>query len=123
MARVAPLVAAVVLVAVTFFAVARAGTAAGEDATTGTPDVARQRELLALLHQDCGSCHGMRLTGGLGPALTPEKLRARPAESLAATIVSGRPGTAMPPWRRFVSEEEARWLVARMVSGDTDVPR
>jgi len=65
----------------------------------------------------------MRLTGGLGPALTPEKLRTRPAESLAATIVSGRPGTAMPPWRRFVSEEEARWLVARMVSGDTDVPR
>jgi len=122
MARVAPLVAAAVLAAMTF-AVARAGTLAGDDATTGAPDAARQRELLALLHQDCGSCHGMRLTGGLGPALTPEKLRTRPAESLAATIVSGRPGTAMPPWRRFVSEEEARWLVARMVSGDTDVPR
>ena len=122
MARVAPLVAAAVLAAVTF-AVARAGTVAGDDATTWPPDAARQRELLALLHQDCGSCHGMRLTGGLGPALTPEKLRTRPAESLAATIVSGRPGTAMPPWRRFVSDEEARWLVARMVSGDTDVPR
>jgi cytochrome c55X len=122
MARAAPLVAAAVLAAMTF-AGARAGAVAGDDATTGTPDTGRQRELLALLHQDCGSCHGMRLTGGLGPALTPEKLRTRPAESLAATIVSGRPGTAMPPWRRFVSEAEARWLVARMVSGDTDVPR
>jgi len=62
----------------------------------------------------------MRLTGGLGPALTAEALRAKPADSLAATIVSGRPGTAMPPWRRFLSEAEAQWLVARMVSGDVD---
>ncbi len=87
------------------------------------PESARQRELLSLLKQDCGSCHGMRLTGGLGPALTPEALRTKPAASLVATIVSGRPGTAMPPWRRFVSEAEAQWLVARMVSGDVDVPR
>lgn len=84
------------------------------------PEAARARELLRLLKQDCGSCHGMRLTGGLGPALTPEALRAKPAESLAATIVSGRPGTAMPPWRRFVSEAEAQWLVARLLTGATD---
>jgi cytochrome c55X len=86
------------------------------------PDLPRRRELLMLLHQDCGSCHGMRLTGGLGPALTPAALVTRPAASLVATIVSGRPGTAMPPWRRFVSEAEAQWLVARMVRGDVDVP-
>jgi len=84
------------------------------------PQPARQRELLQLLQQDCGSCHGMRLTGGLGPALTPEALRTKPAASLVATIVSGRPGTAMPPWRRFLSEAEAEWLVARMVRGDVD---
>ena len=29
----------------------------------------RQGQLERLLLQDCGSCHGMRLTGGLGPAL------------------------------------------------------
>jgi cytochrome c55X len=87
------------------------------------PDPPRQRELLMLLQQDCGSCHGMRLTGGLGPALTPAALRTKPAASLVATIVSGRPGTAMPPWRRFVSEAEAQWLVARMVAGDVHVPR
>jgi cytochrome c55X len=91
--------------------------------TAPAPDSGRQRELLRLLRQDCGSCHGMRLTGGLGPALTPEALRTKPAASLVATIVSGRPGTAMPPWRRFVSEAEAEWLVARMASGDVDAAR
>lgn len=95
---------------------------AGPTAAVPAPDPARARELLRLLKQDCGSCHGMRLTGGLGPPLTPAALRTKPAESLVATIESGRPGTAMPPWRRFVSEAEAQWLVARMVAGDVDGP-
>lgn len=87
------------------------------------PGPARQRELLTLLRQDCGSCHGMRLTGGLGPALTPEALRDKPRENLAATIVHGRPGTAMPPWRRFLSDADASWLAGRMIEGVVDVPR
>ena len=87
------------------------------------PTPARQRELVTLLKQDCGSCHGMRLTGGLGPALTADALRAKPEDALVATIVSGRPGTAMPPWQRFVSEAEARWLVARMQANLLDEPR
>ncbi len=94
---------------------------AAGSASVADPDPARQRELLVLLKQDCGSCHGMRLTGGLGPALTPEALRTKPAESLAATIYYGRTGTAMPPWRPFLSEAEAHWLVARMIDGATDV--
>ena len=93
------------------------------DASSPMPDPAQARELLQLLKQDCGSCHGMRLTGGLGPPLTPAALRTKPAASLVATIEFGRPGTAMPPWRRFLSEAEARWLVARMVAGDVDAPR
>ena len=119
------MLAAAVAAAVTLAPVA--GAAGGGNASAGSgapPDSARQRELLVLLKQDCGSCHGMRLTGGLGPALTPEALRTKPAESLAATIVYGRTGTAMPPWRRFMSEAEAYWLVARMIDGATDaVPR
>jgi cytochrome c55X len=98
------------------------GDGAHSTAAVPAPDPARARELLRLLKQDCGSCHGMRLTGGLGPPLTPAALRTKPAESLVATIESGRPGTAMPPWRRFVSEAEAQWLVARMVAGDVDAP-
>jgi len=74
--------------------------------------------LIELLRQDCGSCHGMRLTGGLGPPLTADALRERPAESIAATIMHGRPGTAMPPWRRFVDEDEAWWLAGVLRAGN-----
>ena len=35
----------------------------------------RISELNNLLIQDCGSCHGMTMKGGLGPALTPEVLK------------------------------------------------
>jgi cytochrome c55X len=87
------------------------------------PPPNRQRELRHLLMQDCGSCHGLTLRGGLGPALTADMLITRPSESLVATIVHGRPGTAMPPWRRFLTESEARWLVQRMQAGDTDASR
>jgi cytochrome c55X len=93
------------------------------NATDPAPPPSRQRDLLALLRDDCGACHGMRLTGGLGPPLTPPALEGKPAESLVATIVSGRPGTAMPPWSRFLSEREATWLVSRLVSGATHESR
>jgi cytochrome c55X len=81
------------------------------------PPDARQRELIRLLKHDCGACHGLRLTGGLGPALTPDALKDKRAENLVATIISGRPGTAMPPWRPYLSDAEAQWLVARMREG------
>jgi cytochrome c55X len=80
-----------------------------------TPD--RQQELVRLVRQDCGSCHGMTLQGGLGPALTPATLKDKPAEGLAATIFGGRPGTPMPPWNRFVSEAEAGWIVEKLMAG------
>jgi cytochrome c55X len=92
------------------------------DSSSATPPVPRQRELVRLLRQDCGSCHGMRLTGGLGPPLTPAALHGKPADSLTATIIGGRAGTAMPPWRPFMSEAEAAWLVTRLRQGDVDAP-
>ena len=87
-----------------------------------SPPPARQRELLTLLHDDCGACHGMRLTGGLGPPLTPEALRERPVETLEAVVIRGRPGTAMPPWAPFMSQAEAAWLVARLREGEARAP-
>ena len=77
-------------------------------------------ELVNLVRQDCGSCHGMTLKGGLGPALTRESLRDKPPGSLAATILYGRPGTPMPPWRAFVSGSEADWIVRRLQEGTLD---
>jgi cytochrome c55X len=81
------------------------------------PDTARQRELVRLVRQDCGSCHGMTLKGGLGLPLTPEALRERPFDGLVATVYYGRPGTAMPPWKTILSESEAEWIVRQLMRG------
>lgn len=81
------------------------------------PDATRSAELVRMVRQDCGSCHGMRLTGGLGPALTREALAEFPLDSLAAVIVHGRPGTPMPPWKAMLSEPEARWIAQRLQQG------
>lgn len=81
------------------------------------PEAARERALVRMVRQDCGSCHGMRLTGGLGPALTREALADVPLESLAAVIYHGRPGTPMPPWKAMLSEPEARWIAQRLQQG------
>ncbi len=81
------------------------------------PDAARQQHLIRLVRQDCGACHGMRLTGGLGPALTREALADRPLEALAATIVHGRPGTPMPPWRALLRDDDVRWIGEQLLRG------
>ena len=85
-------------------------------AMASEPTPARQKELVHLVRQDCGSCHGMTLQGGLGPALLPANLRDKPAAGLAATIYYGRPGTPMPPWQQFMSEAEAAWIVDKLMS-------
>jgi cytochrome c55X len=85
-----------------------------------SPDHLRQGELTRLVLQDCGSCHGMRLTGGLGPPLTPQALAGKPRESMIATIVQGRHGTPMPPWAAFLTEAEAAWIVDRLQEGNLD---
>ncbi len=78
----------------------------------------RQKELRHLLIQDCGSCHGLQLKGGLGPALLPQNLVNKPDNFLAATILNGRPGTAMPPWRELLKPEEAMWIAQRLLTGE-----
>ncbi len=84
----------------------------------GSINTTRQQELLHLLKQDCGSCHGLTLKGGLGPALLPENLIGKPASFLAYTILEGRPGTAMPPWKFLLKPEEAEWLAGVLVRGE-----
>lgn len=77
----------------------------------------RRSELAHLLRQDCGACHGMRLTGGLGPALTPERLSGRSVEGLTQIILNGVPDTPMPPWDRYLSRTEAAWLARQLKRG------
>jgi cytochrome c55X len=92
--------------------------ATGYAAESGAPIAATRRvELVKLVRQDCGSCHGLTLNGGLGPALLPEALKDKPADSLKSVILHGRPHTAMPPWQRFLSEADAEWIVFNLQKG------
>jgi len=77
----------------------------------GEPSSERQETLRNLLKHDCGACHGLTLKGGLGPALLPENLTGKTDEFLIATILDGRKGTAMPPWRKFMNADDALWLI------------
>ncbi len=77
----------------------------------------RGNELTALVREDCGSCHGMTLKGGLGAPLTPDDLAGKDAASLASIILDGVPGTPMPPWRGLLSEADARWIAEALKRG------
>jgi cytochrome c55X len=78
---------------------------------------AHQQALIRTVRQDCGSCHGMQLTGGLGPPLTQQALADRPLPTLVAIILYGRPGTPMPGWHSMISEPEAQWIAQQLHSG------
>ncbi len=77
----------------------------------------RAVELERLIRHDCGSCHGMSLKGGLGPDLSSRKFNGTPPPAIAAVILDGIPGTAMPPWRPLLSEAEAHWIAAYLAKG------
>lgn len=70
-----------------------------------------------LLRHDCGSCHGMTMKGGLGPALLPATLQDRDEDGLVQMILFGNPARAMPPWEGLLDEVEARWIVRRLKHG------
>jgi cytochrome c55X len=74
--------------------------------------------LANLVRQDCGSCHGLTLRGGLGKPLTSENLQAWNREQLVSIILDGVPGTPMPPWRALISENDARWIADRLQQGN-----
>lgn len=97
-------------------AVPDAAAAAGL-AAPAEPPQARRAEILRMVRQDCGSCHGLTLKGGLGPPLAPAALAGKDAAQLQFVVLHGRRGTAMPPWRRFLTEDEAGWVVELLRKG------
>lgn len=87
-----------------------------ENTTSISPE--RQQELTHLLKQDCGSCHGMTLKGGLGPALLPESLADKPDHILIGVIKYGRETLAMPAWDGILNTTEIEWLVTELKAGN-----
>ena len=81
------------------------------------PSPERRIELIRMVRQDCGSCHGIQLTGGLGPAITRERMADFPYDSLVAVIYHGRPGTPMPGWKTMISESDAQWIARQLQLG------
>lgn len=77
----------------------------------------RAQALQHMVQQDCGSCHGLTMKGGLGRPLTAEALAHAEPEGLALIILDGVPGTAMPAWRPLLTEDEAMWI-ARYLKKD-----
>ena len=78
---------------------------------------ARKSELTNLIRQDCGSCHGMTLKGGLGKPLLPRDLKDKSLGAIAQIILDGVPGTPMPPWRGLLKQGEALWIAGQLKSG------
>jgi cytochrome c55X len=81
------------------------------------PTPERQAKLRDMVAQDCGSCHGMTRKGGLGSPLLPEVLSAYSQEAVVDTILEGRPGTPMPPWKSMLSRDDAQWIAAYLMEG------
>ncbi len=89
----------------------RSITATPEAATTPSGSLVRGLEVEAFFKANCAVCHGQNRQGGVGPALTPERLT-QPDQFYFDTISNGRPGTAMPSWRTVgLTDQEIRNLV------------
>ncbi|MFU8833978.1 c-type cytochrome [Roseovarius autotrophicus] len=94
-----------------------AATLAGFAPVPAAAEISAERveRLEHMLVQDCGSCHGLVRKGGLGSPLTRDALAHAAPEGLAAIILDGIPGTAMPPWRALLTEAEALWMAHHLL--------
>ena len=75
------------------------------------PTEVRQKQLIHMLKHDCGSCHGMTLKGGLGPALLVSSLKQFSDEYLFTVIKYGKAEKAMPPWGKILKDDEIKFLI------------
>lgn len=105
------------LAALAVLAISSLVAPARAEVAADVPSPARQKELIHMVRQECGFCHGLRLTGGLGSPLTAQAMQEKPAESLEAAIRYGIPGTAMPGWEPFLTEADTRWIVQHLQQG------
>lgn len=81
-------------------------------------ETASHDALINFVHQDCGSCHGLTLKGGLGPDIRPDALSHYDVETLSTVVLDGIPDTAMPPWRPLMSETDAKKIAEYLLQGE-----
>ena len=108
---------ALLLLVIAMFGVTFATCAGAADAG---PTPQRAAQLAYLVRQDCGSCHGMTLAGGLGPPLLPAALAGKPGGYLKHVILYGAAGSAMPGWSPLLSDADADWIAERLLGGFPD---
>jgi len=64
-----------------------------------------------IFEQECQGCHGPMHQGGVGSDIRPDKVKDKNSMFLANTILDGRAGTAMPPFKGTISKQEASLMV------------
>lgn len=94
--------------------------ASGATVAADAPPEPRRSEIVNMVRQDCGSCHGLTMKGGLGPPLVPQAVAQKDPELMRAIILNGLRGTPMPPWRPFLSDDEATFVVQLLKKGLPD---
>ncbi|MCP4296846.1 MAG: cytochrome c [Proteobacteria bacterium] len=82
-----------------------------------------EKRALGILRDDCANCHGLYRMGGLGPPLTPERMKKLPVETIKILIREGVPGKFMPPWKAVLTEKEIAFLALYLQSVPADAPR
>ena len=65
----------------------------------------------AVFERECQGCHGPKHQGGVGSDIRPAVLKPKNSQMLSETILNGRPGTAMPPFKGTLSKNEAAKMV------------
>ncbi len=64
-----------------------------------------------VFEKECQGCHGPNHEGGVGSDLRPKVISKKNAYVLAETILNGRSGTAMPPFKEKFSKADADKMV------------
>lgn len=79
-------------------------------------------EVKKLFAEYCAECHGEDRLGGTGPALIPQTLARKGAESVLATITQGRPQTQMAGFAEQFTADEIAALAAYVGTPLREVP-
>jgi len=77
----------------------------------------RQSELLYFVEQNCPACHGIRMKGSIGPALSKADLQHLSVNAVTLTILYGLPDKGMPAWEAQLSETDAFWIAKLLKRG------